>query len=69
MRMEQYAEGYVEELSAECTKYRDLAQSLADALEWYLQNDDTNMGDPNNGFYIQGHNNAKAALANYRKGT
>jgi hypothetical protein len=53
--MDQYAEGYVEELSSECAKWEDIAQSLADALEEMLAFEGEEVND-----------RARAALAKYK---
>lgn len=38
------------------------APDLLAALEWYVKNDDTYMGDPENQFWIDGFEAAKAAI-------
>jgi hypothetical protein len=50
---------------------RSICKELIDRLEWYVQEDDVNESDPENGFWIMGKLNAsnsikkaKAILAN-----
>ncbi len=45
---------------------QSLALSLADALAWYVENDDTNMMQEGNEFWIDGHNRGRSALSDER---
>lgn len=35
---------------------------LEECLRWYIENDDVNLSDPTNEYYIEGYNKAKEAL-------
>lgn len=48
--------------ASELAKLLDRAERMEKALKWYLENDDVNLNDPDNQFYIDGHNAAKEAL-------
>lgn len=37
-------------------------RQLIQCLNWYVQNDDVNLGDPENGYYIHGYNEAVKLL-------
>jgi len=45
---------------------KQLADDLADALEWYIRNDDANEGDV---YYMDGQNKGIEALTKYRNAT
>jgi hypothetical protein len=40
---------------------------LREALQWYVDNDDTNEADPENAFWIEGRDRARAALGEEKK--
>ena len=44
-----------------------IVAALVEALRWYVHNDDVNEGDPENNFFIDGKERAKAALASFDK--
>lgn len=42
----------------------EIVQEIAECLEWYVENDDTN-NCPDNEFWIEGLERARKALENY----
>lgn len=57
------AQGYVGELQGRLAAALARAERLEEALTWYVTNDDVNLCDPENQFWIDGYNRARAALA------
>lgn len=52
----------VERLTQENTSLRAEIEGLKDALRWYVQNDDVTLGDPDNQYWVDGYERAKALL-------
>jgi hypothetical protein len=48
--------------ASELVKLLDQHDRLKSALRWYIENDDVNIDDPENQFYIDGFERAKRAL-------
>lgn len=40
----------------------DVFDQLAECLQWYVENDDVNLGDPDNEYWITGYANAVKLL-------
>jgi hypothetical protein len=48
------------------TDYRALCAELAERLQWFIDEDDTNEGDPDNAYWIKGKHRALDALTRAR---
>lgn len=53
----------VPQLLAEVERLREQRDDLRRALQWYVENDETNDGDGENSYFVAGKENARTALA------